>query len=180
MSASGLGNGMNDDDGGAKTAGLRAGTKRPPRYERRCTLAIEDKYSPHEVLLNLDLLGKEIRVGMLVAITSVREGGAEKVPGGYTGSLSATCSPSGNLGGSGGAAAAARDGVRNDAGPAHLDGTGRTYVFLVKEMPRDVMMRMPTTEVLVVKHIADAFGFKRGVPVTLMVVSCVFTRITNL
>jgi hypothetical protein len=167
-------------------ASVRRGPAKAVRYERICNLAIDDKYYQHEAMLNLDLLGGEIRAGTLVAITVFKGGPADKGSGCYAsaqgkGPAGDTLSrPGSGLGGSPAPAAMATDlGTgQEDAGAASADGSGEgllerpTYVCVARDMPREIRARMPTTEILVAKHVADAFGMKRGSPVLLSMVSC--------
>ena len=48
------------------------------------------------------------------------------------------------------------------AGPAE-----KRYICVAKDMPKDLKIRYPTVEVYVAKHIADAFGMRKGTQVTL-------------
>ncbi|RDA86092.1 hypothetical protein CP532_1140 [Ophiocordyceps camponoti-leonardi (nom. inval.)] len=50
--------------------------------------------------------------------------------------------------------------------PDHCPDNER-YIFVVKDMPKELKARQPDVEVYVVKHIADAFGIKKGSQVLL-------------
>jgi hypothetical protein len=43
----------------------------------------------------------------------------------------------------------------------------KRYIFVAKDMPKDLKIRFPSVEVYVAKHIADVFGMKKGSQVAL-------------
>lgn len=60
-------------------------------------------------------------------------------------------------------------------GGARMTEAEQRYIFVVKDMPKELKARYPTVEVYVAKHIADAFGVRKGSQVALTPV-----RITSL
>jgi DEP domain-containing protein 5 len=71
-------------------------------------------------------------------------------------------------------ASAAHGGHKLDGGPVK-DGEvlGRKYIFVVKDLSKELKTRHPGLEIYVVKHIADVFGMKKGCQVLLTPVSWV-------
>ncbi|KAL2200584.1 hypothetical protein P885DRAFT_28691 [Corynascus similis CBS 632.67] len=116
------------------------------RAERRWTVTVNESLARDEVLLNLDLMmgvGDEITPGSLVAI-DVAKPDSEK--------------PSQNL--------HHRHHIqeRREAGAACC--ADRRYICVAKDMPKELKARYSTVEVYVAKHIADAFGMRKGTQVT--------------
>lgn len=118
--------------------------------DRRCTVTINDSFARDEVLLNLDLLGAHIKPGGMMAIDVLK---AE------------TDKASQNMLG--------KQHIQErgkDASPASNSkpvDAQRRYIFVVKDMTKDLKARYPTAEVYVAKHIADVFGMKKGSQVLL-------------
>ncbi|KAL6862750.1 vacuolar membrane-associated protein iml1 [Amphichorda felina] len=127
-------------------------THTQPR-ERYCTITVNDGYLKDEVLLNFDRLGPDVRPGSLMGITALK-GDSGKGFVGY-GSLSKS--------------AADHNGGRKDnaSTPSDDDYTANRYVFVAKDMSKDMKSRQPDVDVSVSKHIADAFGMKKGSQVIL-------------
>lgn len=126
------------------------------KIERRCTVAVNEGYSKDEVLLNLDLVGGDVKPGALMCIMAVKEDSRKP----STGHGSSTKQGQDHNSAPKGASMAQGNG----------DGTGNSYVFVVKDMPQEMKTRQPDVEVYVVKHIADAFGMKKGSQVLLTMV----------
>ncbi len=126
--------------------------------ERSCSVAVIDYYPKDEVLLNFDRLGGDARQGSLMAITAIK-GDASKASGAY-GSL-------------GRGSSEYNGGRRKDVSFSLLDQDyiSSRYVFIAKDMPKEMKNRYPDADITVTKHIADAFGMKKGVPVMLAHVS---------
>ncbi|KAH7328332.1 hypothetical protein B0I35DRAFT_366761 [Stachybotrys elegans] len=124
------------------------------RLERFCTVSVNDGYSRDDVLLNLDLLGGVVKSGMLMSI-SVAKTETSKPSSGY-GSISKHHSQDNN--------SSSRPSLT-----AHDDvhGYGQRYIFVAKDMSKEMKARHTETEVSVVEHIAKAFGMKRGCHVLL-------------
>ena len=127
----------------------------PPsmRSERRCTVTVNESYSPDEVLLNLDLI-PEIKPGMLASISVVKPE-SEKSTGLHP------CSNKQQQTGDHGAGA--KGPPRDEEG----DSPKRRYVFYAKDMSKELKNRHPHVELYVLKHIADNFGMKKGTQVIL-------------
>jgi hypothetical protein len=119
------------------------------KLERRCTVAVNEGYSKDEVLLNLDLVG-DVKPGAPMCIVAVKDDSRKP---------SAGHGQDHNSGLKGASAA-----------QGHDDGVGNSYVFFAKDMPQEMKARQPDVEVYVVKHIADAFGMKKGGQVILTMV----------
>ncbi|KAJ3485342.1 hypothetical protein NLG97_g6833 [Lecanicillium saksenae] len=126
---------------------------RPRRVERICTVAVTEGYMRDEVLLNLDAVGLEVRPGTLMAISAIKTDSV-KASGGH-GSL-------GRQVHDGNEAARAAAALAKD--PAAL---GHRYIFVVKDMPREMKARNQDAEVCIARHISDAFGMKRSTQVLL-------------
>lgn len=129
---------------------------RPPssqksQTQRRCTVTVNESFVRDEVLLNLDVVGSEdIKLGSLVAVGVIKSDADKSLQPPLSG--------------------AARDGVNMADAARSAETTGKRYIFVVKDMPKELKARYPTAEVYVAKHIADAFGMKRGSPVLLSAV----------
>ncbi|KAH0597301.1 hypothetical protein MHUMG1_04678 [Metarhizium humberi] len=124
------------------------------KTERHCTISVNDGYSKDEVLLNLDHLGGDIKPGALMALIPLK-GDSKNATCGY-GSVSKQ--PHEHLD-----SARAASGTHSD----HDHGAGHTYIFVAKDMSKEMKARHPDTEVHVAKHIADAFFMKKGCHVLL-------------
>ena len=124
--------------------------------ERYCTITVSDGYLKDEVLLNFDRLGPDVRPDTLMGITALR-GDSGKGFAGY-GSLSKSTLD--------------HNGGRKDNGPAiDEDYTSSRYVFVAKDMPNEMKSRQPDVDISISRHIADAFGMKKGSQVILAPVS---------
>ncbi|KAM3518147.1 hypothetical protein NHJ13051_008410 [Beauveria bassiana] len=126
---------------------------RTRRVERICTVVVAEGYMRDEVLLNLDAVRPEVRPGMLMAISAIKSETA-KASGGH-GSLTRQTQDANEA--SKAAAALAKD----------RTALGHRYIFVVKDMPREMKARNQDAEVCIVRHISDAFGMKRGSQVLL-------------
>ncbi|KAL8348481.1 hypothetical protein RB601_002447 [Gaeumannomyces tritici] len=119
---------------------------RKARTEHRCTVTVNESFSRDEVLLNLDLLDGVFRPGCLVAID---------VPPEKPGHASLRKLPHQDLDGDD---RSASDAASSGAGA----GAGRRYLFIAKDMSKDLKTRYPNVELYVAKHIAEAFGMRKG------------------
>ncbi|KAK8092490.1 vacuolar membrane-associated protein iml-1 [Apiospora kogelbergensis] len=131
---------------------VRNGPK--PVAPRSCTVAINESLIPtrDEVLLNLDLLGPDIKPGSLMSIIPVK-GDQDRTASSNYGSTKASLLHRTNTGG--------------PDDPAKDPNARKRYVFVVKDMAKEVRARNPNIEVLVAKHVGDAFGMRKGTQVTL-------------
>ena len=116
------------------------------RSGRVCTVTVNDGYIRDEVLLNLDHVGGEVKSGMLVALVPLK-GDSQNNHGSVNKAVldhgSSSRAPSG-------------------AYAEHGQSIDHTYTFVAKDMSMEMKTRHPEAEVYVAKHIADAFGMKRG------------------
>lgn len=131
------------------------------KLERKCTVTVNESYSPDEVLLNLDLLA-EIKPGTLVSITVVKpESEKGAASHGYSSNQQQSAGDHG---------ASAKAQAREGEG----DPSKRRYVFYAKDMSKELKSRHPHMELYVAKYIADNFGMKKGTQVVLAPV-CFFS-----
>lgn len=145
----------------------------PPKIpiEKRCNLSVHDEpFSKDEVVLNLDFI-PGIKAGDLMAIvglktdTSVRDFQEKLASKKDVDYLNTTMQRE-------------RSGS-NPKSPIHNTGSnskhdvdhGKGYVFIAKDMPKDLKAKNPTLEVSILKHIADVFCFKHRSIVLLTEVS---------
>lgn len=123
---------------------------RRSRTDRRCTVTINESFARDEVLLNLDLLGGDVKLGSLMAIDILKPD---------------TDKPTQNMLGKN--LPQERGKEPPQAGNSKPLDAQRRYIFVVKDMPKDLKARYPASEVYVAKHIADVFGIKKGSQVLL-------------
>lgn len=124
---------------------------KPTRRDRRCTVTINDSLAKDEVLLNLELVGGDFKPDSLVAIEVVRPE-TDKAP------LTALGKQLHLDRGKDASSA---------AGNSKSGETSLPYICVVKDMSKEQKIRFPGVEVYVAKHIADAFGMKKGTQVHL-------------
>lgn len=125
-------------------------SSRISRLDRRCVVTINDSFARDEVLINLDLVGADIKPGSLMAIDVLKpdsEKPAQNMLGKQLFQERGKEAPQPN---------------NSKTGDAQ-----NRYIFVVKDMPKDLKVRYPTAEVYVAKHIADVFGMKKGSQVLL-------------
>jgi hypothetical protein len=111
--------------------------------EPRWTVTVNESFARDEVLLNLDQIGDDVKPGSLVAIDVVKADSEKPSQNSHHKHLQ----------------------DRKDGGSAGC--AERRYICVVKDMPKELKARYATVEVYVAKHIADAFGMKKGTQVTL-------------
>ena len=133
--------------------------------ERRCTVTVNESYSRDEVLLNFQNVGGDIKPGALMCITVMKDDARKP----SAGPSALKKQAQGQNGGSKEVSI-----VQESA-----ESTGRQYVFRAKEMSQEMRTRQPDVEVYVVKHIADAFGMKKGTPVLLTMVRAALSHETG-
>lgn len=131
---------------GSSTIRERPSSRR--RLERRWTVTVNESFARDEVLLNFDLIGDDIKPGSLVAVDVLKADTEKPLQNSHH---------KHHL----------QD--RKDAPPG-VDHE-RRYICVAKGMPKDLKARYPMVEVYVAKHIADAFGMRKGTQVTLTPVS---------
>lgn len=122
------------------------------RIERRCTVTVNEGYTRDEVLLNFDVVGADVKPGMLMCISTARDD-LRKISAGHGSSSKQN-----------------QDASKGTSGAQNGDGVGFKYFFVAKDMPQETKTRNPDVEVYVLKHIADAFGMKKGSQVLLTMV----------
>lgn len=114
--------------------------------ERKCTVTINESFARDEILVNLDLFGSHIRPGTLVSIDILKPEFSKQL------------------------STAAKRLATQDAGKNAACEPGqptKRYIFVVKDMPRELKARYPHVELYVAKQIADVFGIKKGSQVIL-------------
>ncbi|OLN97403.1 Vacuolar membrane-associated protein iml1 [Colletotrichum chlorophyti] len=126
------------------------------RLERRCTVTVNEGYSRDEVLLSPELVKGDVRPGSLVAITVLKTEGDKTATKDHA-----------NRGSGAGAGAASGAGTTQTDASADGPALGKQYFFVAKEMSKELRNRLPNVDIYVVKHIADAFGMKKGTQVLL-------------
>ncbi|KAK4080266.1 Vacuolar membrane-associated protein IML1 [Trichoderma simmonsii] len=122
--------------------------EKPRKTERYCAVTLNDGYSRDEVLLNLDLIGGDIKPGTLMSI-AVLKSESVKSAAGFGGLKKQSHEDNGSL-------------RYQHLGPCDPSSLGDQYIFVAKDMPKETKARHPDIEVQVVKHIADIFGMKKG------------------
>lgn len=115
---------------------------------RKCTVTVNESFARDEILLNLDLFSSSYRPGMLVSIDILKPEVSKQ---------QSTVAKR--------LAAAAQDPTRH--GAADPNQPSRRYIFVVKDMARELKARFPHVEIYVAKQIADVFGMKKGSQVIL-------------
>lgn len=138
--------------------------------ERRCVIWVHDEvFSKEEVVLNLDLF-PDVKAGDLMAIVPVKTDSAVRDFQDKT-----QKKDSENL-----ATSMQRErSGSNPHSPIHLNGTdtkhdldkGKRYLFLAKDMSKEMKAKHQGLEVSVAKSIADVFCFKHRSNVLLTLVS---------
>ncbi|KAI5921275.1 hypothetical protein F4810DRAFT_679096 [Camillea tinctor] len=122
--------------------------------ERVCSVTINESFIRDEVLLNLDLVGGAIQPGTLMSITAIKSE-SDRAQAPHYASLR---QPSYGRASS----------IAEDATAAKPDSdAGRRYIFVAKDMSKELKTRHPSTEIYVAKHIGDAFNMRKGTQVIL-------------
>ena len=135
---------------------ISASTLKDDRHEiadHACTVTVLDGYSKDEVLLNFDKLGSNIKAGTLMGISVVKND-VGKNGNGQGGANKSQYDQNGG----------GRESATDGSGPGAL---GERYIFVAKDMPKEMKARQPDIEVQVIKQVADAFAMKRGCQVLL-------------
>lgn len=113
---------------------------------RKCTVTVNESFARDEILLNLDLFSSNYKPGMLVSIDILKPEVSKQ-----------QSSAAKRL--------AAQDAARH--GAVDPNQPSRRYIFVVKDMARELKARFPHVEIYVAKQIADVFGMKKGSQVIL-------------
>ncbi|KAJ9138884.1 Vacuolar membrane-associated protein iml1 [Pleurostoma richardsiae] len=125
---------------------------KPARMERVCTVTVNESFARDEVLMNLDLFENDIKPGTMMSMDVLKP---------ETDKAAQTTARDQQSQGQ------VKDSGTSDSTQSRVDG-GKRYIFFVKDMPKELKARFPGVELYVAKHIADAFGMKKGSQVLLM------------
>ncbi|KAI0379334.1 vacuolar membrane-associated protein IML1 [Hypomontagnella monticulosa] len=129
----------------------------PPKRvnERLCSVTINDSVIRDEVLLNLELFGGTVQPGTLMSITATKSD-QDRTQSSQYGSvrqasyLRSSAAPN-----------------PNDDLPKSDGDAGRRYIFVAKDMSKELKARYPNIEVYVSKQIGMAFNMRKGTQVVL-------------
>lgn len=126
----------------------------PPKrvLERTCTVTINESLLNDEVALNLDLLGGGIKAGDLMSILPLRSDQDRTSSINYGSLRPANIQR----------ALSSQENANRQEGE-----TPRRYIFVVKDLSKELRARHPHIEVYVAKHVGDAFGLRKGSQVVL-------------
>ncbi|KAI1373944.1 vacuolar membrane-associated protein IML1 [Hypoxylon crocopeplum] len=129
----------------------------PPKRvnERICTVTINESVIRDEVLLNLDLFGGAIQPGAFMSITPLKSDQDRAQGVQYGTSRQASYHR--------GFAAA----TPTDDSPKPDGDTGRRYIFVAKDVSKELKARYPSIEVYVSRQIGIAFNMRKGTQVIL-------------
>jgi hypothetical protein len=103
------------------------------------------------VLLNLELLGGDYKPDSLVSIEVIKSDSDKAPQVAFAKQLHHDRN---------------KDAGPSAGNPKAAEPTQR-YICIAKDMSKELKARLPTVEVYVAKHIADAFGMKKGTQVVL-------------
>ena len=141
-----------------------------PPIERVCVLWNHDEgFFKDEVVINLDLF-PDVKAGELLAITASKTDArdfqdkaqiSKKDVENVANALQRERSNSNPR----------SPGRINDAHPKHDVDLGKRYLFIAKDMTKDMKAKQPTLQVSVAKHIADLFCLKNRSNVRITMVS---------
>ncbi|KAH7031423.1 uncharacterized protein B0I36DRAFT_323898 [Microdochium trichocladiopsis] len=131
----------------------------PWRFSNRvCTVTINESINQDDILLNLDHFGGTVKPGMLMSITACKSD--QERPG--AGIFGASRSISFQR-----LREAEINAARNQNPEVDPD---RKYIFVAKDMSKQMKASQPSVEVYIAKHIGDAFNMRRGTQVVLALV----------
>ncbi|KAI1142008.1 vacuolar membrane-associated protein IML1 [Hypoxylon sp. FL0543] len=123
--------------------------------ERICSVTINDSVFRDEVLLNLDLFGGAIRPGTLMSIAPIKSE-QDRAQGSQYGTSRQASYHRG----------LAASTPSDDLPKPDSDGS-RRYIFVAKDVPKEMKTRNPNIEVYVSKQIGAAFNMRKGTQVIL-------------
>lgn len=108
-------------------------------------MTVNEGFARDEIVLNLDLFDSDIKPGSVVSIDILKPDFDK------TQSNAAKRLPS-------------QDAGKNGASGSESSqpSCSTRYIFVVKDMPKELKARLPRVEIYVAKHIADVFGMKKG------------------
>jgi hypothetical protein len=140
-----------------------------PVIERRCNIWVHDEsFSKDEVVINLDLF-PDIKSGELMAIVALKtDSGVRDFQ-----DKAQTLKTNGEL------TAPATQSDRGHLNTVQLNGSevnhdvdhGRRYLFIGKDMSKEMKAKQPNLEISVAKHVADMFSLKHRSNVLVTTVS---------
>ncbi|KAK0629816.1 hypothetical protein B0T17DRAFT_526635 [Bombardia bombarda] len=134
--------------------GRPSSSYRTPRADRRWTVTVNESLTrDDDVLLNLELIGDDVKPGTLMAIEVSRPDAEKPSQSSHHKQHLHDRAKEASGGGAG-------------VPPKTPDGEQR-YIFIVKDMPKELRQRYSSVEVYVAKHIADVFGMRKGSQVAL-------------
>lgn len=143
--------------------------------ERKCVLWNHDEgFSKEEVVINLDLF-PDVKAGELLAVVALKTGPAIQD---FQEKAQTSKKDVDTL-----ATAMQRErsnsnprspGTVNDNHPKHDIDLGKRYLFIAKDMSKEMKTKQPQLEVSVAKHIADLFCLKHRSNVLVTTVSLLF------
>ena len=143
-----------------------------PIVERMCNIWVHDEgFSKDEVVLNLDLF-PDVKPGELMAIVTLKTDSGVRDFQDKAQSLKLTGE---NIA----STAQTERGHSNPKSPVEVNGTdvnhelnhGKRYLFIAKDMPKEIKTRQPSLEISVAKHVADVFSLKHRSNVLVTTVS---------
>ncbi|KAI1382636.1 vacuolar membrane-associated protein IML1 [Hypoxylon trugodes] len=127
--------------------------------ERVCSVTINESVIRDEVLLNLDLFGVAIRPGALMSIAPIKTDQDRAPSSQYSTSRQASYHQR--------LAAATAAAAPIDDLPKFDGDTSRRYIFVAKDVSKELKARHPNIEVYVSKQIGIAFNMRKGTQVVL-------------
>ncbi|KAI8957686.1 hypothetical protein F5Y11DRAFT_360618 [Daldinia sp. FL1419] len=140
-------------------ASVRSAPREQPRQkrvnERICCVTINESVISDEVLVNFDLFGGAVQPGALMSIAPIKSD-QERMQGPQYGTLRQASYHRGFSASTPG----------DDAAKSEIDA-GRRYVFVAKDVSKELKARHPNIEVYVSKQIGTAFNMRKGTQVVL-------------
>lgn len=133
---------------------------RSPMEQQVVLWVHDDGFSKEDVVLNLDLF-PDVRAGDLMAIVASK---TEPTTRDFQDKSQSTRKDTENI-----AASMRRDrsssyprspGPNIESDTRHGDDVGKRYVFIAKDMPKDMKTKQPDLKLSVAKHIADLFNLR--------------------
>jgi hypothetical protein len=143
-----------------------------PTVERRCIIWVHDEgFSKDEVVLNLDLF-PDLTPGELMAIVALKTDSGirdfqEKAQTSKTNGENIAPVPQSDR-----SHLNPKSPVQANAPEVNHDvDHGKRYLFIAKDMPKEIKAKLPSLEISVAKHVADVFGLKHRSNVLVVTVS---------
>jgi len=129
----------------------------PWRFSNRvCTVTINESINQDDILLNLDYFGGAVKPGMIMSITPCKSDQDRPGAGIFGTARSVSFQRLRD--------AAEANAARNSNPEVDPD---RKYIFMVKDMSKQMKASQPNAEVYVARHVGDAFNLRRGTQVVL-------------